>query len=171
MVNNLPALPEKQEDPLEKGTTTHSSILAWKIPWTEEPSRLLYWEPVARVASGLQSIGSQRVRHDWSNWAHTHTHRTKKILNYETELCVGPELVAVMHPVIYPCACIVSNFNSAWLFVTLWTVACQAPLPMGLSKQEYWNGLPCLPSGESSQPNDRTRVSYISCIGKQVLCY
>ena len=39
------------EDPLEKEMATHSSILAWKIPWTEEPGR-------------LQSIGSQRVRHD-----------------------------------------------------------------------------------------------------------
>ena len=39
-----------QEDPLEEGTATHSSILAWKIPRTEEPG-------------GLQSAGSQRVRH------------------------------------------------------------------------------------------------------------
>ena len=42
-----------QEDPLEKGMATHSSILACRIPWTEEPS-------------GLQSVGSQRVRHDWT---------------------------------------------------------------------------------------------------------
>ena len=40
-----------QEDPLEKEMATHSSILAWRIPWTEEPG-------------GLQSMGSQRVRHD-----------------------------------------------------------------------------------------------------------
>ena len=39
------------EDPLEEGMATHSSILAWRIPWTEEPG-------------GLQSTGSQRVRHD-----------------------------------------------------------------------------------------------------------
>ena len=39
------------EDPLEKGMATHSSILAWRIPWTEEPGR-------------LQSIGLQRVRHE-----------------------------------------------------------------------------------------------------------
>ena len=39
------------EDPPEKGMATHSSILAWKIPWTEEPGR-------------LQSMGSQRVGHD-----------------------------------------------------------------------------------------------------------
>ena len=40
---------------------THSSILAWRIPWTEEPG-------------GLLSIGPQRVRHDWSDYTHTHTH-------------------------------------------------------------------------------------------------
>ena len=48
-----------REDPLEEGLTTHSRILAWRIPWTEEPG-------------GLQSMGSQRVRHDWSDLAHTH---------------------------------------------------------------------------------------------------
>ena len=53
MVKNLPAMQETQvqflgqEDPLEKGMATHSSILAWEIPWTEEPG-------------GLQSKGSQK---------------------------------------------------------------------------------------------------------------
>ena len=57
MVKNPPAMQEKwvqslgQEDPLEKEMKTHSNILAWRIPWTEEPG-------------GLQSMGSQRVRHD-----------------------------------------------------------------------------------------------------------
>ena len=57
MVKNLPAMQETQvqslhqEDPLEKGLATHSRILAWKIPWTEEPGE-------------LQSTESQRVGHD-----------------------------------------------------------------------------------------------------------
>ena len=57
MLKNLSAMQETQvqslgrEDPLEKGMATHSSILDWRIPWTEEPG-------------GLQSMGSQRVRHD-----------------------------------------------------------------------------------------------------------
>ena len=38
-----------------------------------------------------------------------------------------------------------SCFSDVRLFATLWTVACQAPLPMGFSKQEYWSGLPCPP--------------------------
>ena len=56
MVKNLPAVQETQvqslgmEDPLEKGTATHSSVLAWRIAWTEEPGT-------------LQSMGSQRVGH------------------------------------------------------------------------------------------------------------
>ena len=56
-VKNLPATQETwvqslgQEDPLEKGIAIHSSILAWRIPWTEEPGE-------------LQSTGSQRVGHD-----------------------------------------------------------------------------------------------------------
>ena len=59
MVKHLPAMRETwvrflgQEDPLEKEMAIHSSTLAWKIPWTEEPDR-------------LQSMGSQRVRHDWA---------------------------------------------------------------------------------------------------------
>ena len=64
---NLPAMQKTKEtwgwslgrdDPLEKEMATHSSILAWEIPWTEEPG-------------GLQSIGSQRVGHDWSDRACT----------------------------------------------------------------------------------------------------
>ena len=58
MVKNLPAMQETWvpslgwEDPLKKGMATHSGILPWRIPWTEEPGR-------------LQSMGSQRVGHDW----------------------------------------------------------------------------------------------------------
>ena len=56
-VKNLPAIQETrvqplgQQDPLEKGMASHFRILAWRIPWTEEPD-------------GLQSIGLQRVRHN-----------------------------------------------------------------------------------------------------------
>ena len=45
-----------QEDPLKEKMATHSNILAWKIPWTEEPG-------------GLQSMELQRVEHDWNNLA------------------------------------------------------------------------------------------------------
>ena len=58
-VKNLPAMQETQvwslgrEDPLEEGMATHSSILAQRVPWTEEPG-------------GLESMGLQRVGHDWA---------------------------------------------------------------------------------------------------------
>ena len=57
MIKSLPAVQETrvrslgQEDPLEKGMATHSNVLAWRIPWTKKPG-------------GLQSMGSQRVRHN-----------------------------------------------------------------------------------------------------------
>ena len=68
-VKSLPTVQETQvwflgwEDPLEKEVATHSSILVWKILWTEEPGR-------------LQSMGSQRIRHDWAT-----KHSTESILS------------------------------------------------------------------------------------------
>ena len=71
MVKNLPAVQESwvwslgQEDPLEKKMATHSSILSWRIPWTEEPGR-------------LPSIGSQRVRYSGA----THFHFPRSYTRY-----------------------------------------------------------------------------------------
>ena len=70
MVKNLPAMQETQvqplgqEDSLEKGMATNSSILAWRIPWTEEPGR-------------LQSTGSKRVGHDWVTNTLSHLSRNR----------------------------------------------------------------------------------------------
>ena len=66
MVKNLPGMQETQvqslgRKDLEKEMATHYSILAQRIPWTEEPGE-------------LQSMGSQRIRHDWMTCTHTHTH-------------------------------------------------------------------------------------------------
>ena len=67
MVKNLHAMWETWirspgwEDPLEKGKATHSSILDWRIPWTEEPGR-------------LQPMGSQRVRHNWPTFTFIRCH-------------------------------------------------------------------------------------------------
>ena len=51
-----------------------------------------------------------------------------------------------------------------WLFATPWTVACQAPLSMGFSRQEYWSGLPLSFSRWSFQPRNRTHISCVSWI-------
>ena len=72
MVKKTPAMQETLvqslgwEDPLEEGLVTHSSILAWRIPWTEEPGR-------------LQSMGSWTVRHDWE-MKHKHVHERWKVV-------------------------------------------------------------------------------------------
>ena len=50
------------------------------------------------------------------------------------------------------CACMLSPFSPVWLFATLWTVACQAPLSLGFSRQEYWSGLPCSSPGDLLSP-------------------
>ena len=53
-------------------------------------------------------------------------------------------------------ACVLSHFSRVGLFVTLWTVACQAPLSMGFSRQEYWNGLPFPSPGDLLNPEIKT---------------
>ena len=73
-VKNLPATWETrvqslgQEDPLEQEMGIHSNILAWRIPWTEEPG-------------GRQSTGSQKVKHDNVTNTHTHTHAHRHTAN------------------------------------------------------------------------------------------
>ena len=105
-----------QEDPLEEGMAAHSRILAWRIPWTEQPDE-------------LQPMGSQRVRHNWSNLAcriplctHTHSHTphllymfirwwTFRLFSMSCLLWIlAPSLISVNHnfqtrviPVIYDC--------------------------------------------------------------------
>ena len=86
-----------QENPLEEGMSTHSSILAWRIPWTEEPG-------------GLQFIGSQRVGHDWSDLAHTHALLLivlwcKLHLIVNRTVFLAPELVSALLKVILEAAC------------------------------------------------------------------
>ena len=76
IVKNPPAIHETWvhslgwEDPLEEGITTHSSILSWRIPWTEEPG-------------GLQSMGLRRVGHDWAAKHSMHSQHWELLLNQE----------------------------------------------------------------------------------------
>ena len=69
-----------------------------------------------------------------------------KILLY----CLSFELSRVL-------LCCVESLSCVWLFVTLWTVVHQAPLPMGFSRQEYWSELPCPPPGDLSNPGTEPR--------------
>ena len=95
MVKNLPAMQETRVRSLEKGMATHSSVLAWRIPWTEEPG-------------GLQSMGSQRVRYDWA---------TKQQQEYfvESNVLLIPIISSFTKPIHKGCflSCLVSNTKVA----------------------------------------------------------
>ena len=91
MVKNLPVMRETWvrslgwEDPLEKGMATHSSILAWRIPWSEKPGR-------------LQSMGSQRVGHNWVTLSLSLTHTHTRTQDANTISIKQRSLKTDMHP-------------------------------------------------------------------------
>ena len=101
-----------REDPLEEGTATHSSILAWRIPWKEEPG-------------GLQSTRLQ--------------------------------LLLLL---------LLSHFSRVCLFMISWTLACQAPLSIGFSREEYWSGLLCPLPRDLPNPGAEPESLKFTCIGK-----
>ena len=117
MVKHLPAMRETQvqalgwEDTLEKEMATHSSTLAWKIPWTEEPGR-------------LQSMVSQTVRHDWV------TSRTLYSLKVWV-LWFGPFGLAKL--------CI--GWDFCWSFVCLFVFPLMGKAEWGGNPVSWWFGL------------------------------
>ena len=71
-----------QEDPLEEGSATHSNILAWRIPWTEEPG-------------GLPSMGLQRVRHNGNSWAQQRELGNKfKVTAFSRNCCLDSQVLS-----------------------------------------------------------------------------
>ena len=72
--------------------------------------------------------------------------------------------MAFPHPV---CLCVLSCFSRVWLYVTLWTVAHQAPLSIGFSRQEYWSGLPFPPPGNLPNPGiEPTSLASLALTGR-----
>ena len=93
-----------REDPLEKEMATLSSILAWRIPWTEEPA-------------GLQSMGWQRVGHDWVTNTHTYIH------TYYFSGCVESyEEEETFFKTLSHCLIFIQYF---WTFFLLWSPFCR----------------------------------------------
>ena len=90
------------------------------------------------------------------------TQRETQCVLYEITRRKGPLLVSWL------CMLLLSHFSHVQLCGTLWTVALQAPLSMGFSRQEYWSGLPRPPPGDLPNPGIET-MSHVSCIGRQVL--
>ena len=101
--------------------------------WLSLPSSLWNYNNVSRI----------------SNWE-------EKLLNLQGILCF---FLILMWQIYFLHA---SLLNCVWLFATFCTVAGQAPLSMGLSRQEYWSEVPFLHSDGSSRPRDRTRVSCVA---------
>ena len=104
-----PGLILGQEDPLEEEMATHFSILAWKIPWTEEPG-------------GLHSKGWQRVRYDWANTKHPHAYN----MNLQVENFQRGERV-FKYPILYAHSCLghtVMCFHLLQVAVALCTLLC-----------------------------------------------
>ena len=95
-----------REDTLVKEMATHSSILAWRRPWTEEPG-------------GLQSIRWQRAGHDWSNFARTHgiVYMTMTIWNFLDSWFVRTYIVSFKIFSVFVVA-VVQLLNCVWLFTT-----------------------------------------------------
>ena len=99
------------EDPLEEGVVTHSSVLAWRISWTEEPG-------------GLQSTGSQRVGHDWSNLAGMHL--------FSAEYCVEFFMEKSWYSGFFPAVLLIgspvkgwpNNINGVDLILDLFLASC-----------------------------------------------
>ena len=119
------------EDPLEKGMVIHSSILAWRIPGIEK-------------SGGLQSVGSQRVRHNWATNTHTHIITTQLRHLQFLSLRNGDTTEDIRR--------CYTMFSCVQLFVTPWTVAGQAPLSLWFPRQEYWGGLPFSSPGDLPHP-------------------
>ena len=75
--------------------------------------------------------------------------------HFRTPVPLGRDFLSLqsVEPALkYTGLCMPSRFSRVRLFATLWTVARQAPLSMGFSRQEYWSGLPCLPPGDLPHP-------------------
>ena len=155
-----------REDPLEKEVATHSSSLAWRIPWREEPGR-------------LQSMGSQRVGHDWAtSLSLSHTGELINRLGTITLHLNYMQLLAFITNVSStgsePRVRIYTRGGTRWhrerdysspnhwwlsdvkvkslshirLLATPWTAAYQVSPSIGFSRHEYWSGVP-LPSPTS----------------------
>ena len=129
----------KTELHIGKEMVTHSSILAWRIPWRVEPGR-------------LQSMGSQRVEHDWVTSHSLHfvgkIEYGKWLFQYSVNLCFNNILTAGGNGVVT---------KSCPALVTPWTIACQAPLSMVFSRQEFWSGLLFPSPGDLPNPGIKPR--------------
>ena len=153
LVKNLPAMWETWvwslgwEEPQEKGKATHSSILAWRVPWAVLSiglqCSLLSLCFLTEKPGGPQSIGLKRVRHNCGDFASTHMQRTVTTLG-RCFRNADPEITR--HAGSVCCwGCLVAN--SCLTLLSLqppWTIASQAPRSVRFPRPEYSGWLPFL---------------------------
>ena len=126
-----------QEDALEEEMATYSSILAWRIPWTEEPG-------------GLQFMESQRVRH---NTATKQQHgNTGRYIDF---------MACMRAKSLQSCLTLCNPVDHSPPGSTVY----------GFLQARILEWVTMLSSRESSQPRNQTCISYVSCIGRWVLCH
>ena len=143
---------------------THSSILAWKIPWMEEPIR-------------LQSMGLQRIGHNWATALNSsHTSASLLMSSLVGFLFVSSKKVSFMKAeIVFVSVFLTTDLMvSTACYVTLVisdseTLSLQAPLSMGCSRQEYWSGLPSPPPRDIPNPGIEPESLIPTCTGMQVL--
>ena len=162
MVKNLPANETwvwslGGGDPLEEGMVTHSSILAWRIPGTEKPGGLQrveksrMWLSTAQLAFVPSNFNflcllSFHTVHGILSWFSSlplWSFVSVALASFSSGSVLGPlfyffqwfHLIPQLH--LYFCVCMLSRFSHIQFFVTPWTVAHQASLSMGFSRQEY----------------------------------
>ena len=197
MVKCLPTMRETQvqslgwEDLLEKEMAIHSSTLAWKIPWMEEPGR-------------LQSMGSQGVRHDWVTLIHSFIKLRTTLFTIHSSPSLWEEGMVLMHwstwnssfsalcimhalciyifseillsKVLtmnslpsFACACVLSRLSRIRLFCDPMDLNLPGSSVHGILQARILEWVAMTSFRGSSWLRDWTRVSYVSCIGRGVL--
>ena len=141
-------------------------VVSPKLPPLKVKSPFLF---LLRITSGMQSCYSQLFQNliRGIHFSYVFLNDCSSILK---SLVMYFSWMSLMSSNImtYTCMRVLCHFNHVLFFVTLWTVALQALLSMGFTRQEYWNGLPSpLPRGFPI--HNRTCISYISCNGRGVL--
>ena len=128
---NLPAMQETQvwslgqEDPLEKEVATHSRILAWRIPWSEEPGR-------------LQSTGLQRVGHDWATSLSLSIDILQRVLK-DTD---GQSDEKISKGSFRVCGVWGASLSQHTNPKTLWTLSFWDFMEASLHRRDWWNHWP-----------------------------
>ena len=121
-------------------------LLPWYRAWVSSVTR---W-PQGIIPASVSTLKTLPYPTGLARYAtaysYTEQSRTVLLLDFKSFLHL------ILSPSRLLCACLLNCFSCVLRFATLWTVACQAPLSMGLSRQEYWRGLPCPSPGNLPNP-------------------